>query len=156
MRVSRILAITLLALLLTTTSDARRGGGGRSSSRSGRTRSGYSYNRYSGLVIIAGPNGSYYQGYGDSCPYGCAVSGRCGTEKECKMSWSDYFWLRIVVAFLVCWGCGWCKNEDENSYKEAEKKSKSSSSSSSSNSEKKKKKHQEPHVDGMPAPNPYD
>ena len=63
MRVSRIFAIALISLLMFTTSDARRGGGGsrggRSSSR-GRSMSGYSYNRYSGIVIIAGPNGTYY------------------------------------------------------------------------------------------------
>ena len=121
MRVPRILAITLLALLLFTTSDAKRGGGGgrsRSSSRrSGGSRGSYSFNRYSGVVIIAGPNGTYYQGYGDSCPYGCAVDGRCGSEEECKMSFENYFVIGIAITFGLCflYSCITNKN-DENSY----------------------------------------
>ena len=65
MRVPRMLAIALLVLLMSTTIDARRGGGGRGGRSSSRGRSSYSLNRYSGIVIIAGPNGTYYQGYGD-------------------------------------------------------------------------------------------
>ena len=80
MRTYRLFTLAIVAFVLSTLADAKRGGGGRSSggrSSSSRSRSSSSWgrssgyyggygNRYGGygggggIVIIAGPNGSYY------------------------------------------------------------------------------------------------
>ena len=75
MRTYRLFTLAIVAFVLSTLADAKRGGGGRSSSSRSRSSSswgrssgyygGYG-NRYGGygggggIVIIAGPNGSYY------------------------------------------------------------------------------------------------
>ena len=125
--------IALILCLSITEVDARRGGGGsrggsrgsrgggswfgggrsRSRTNAGTTRSRTSKgliwgstNYYGGLVIIptAGVAGSYYQGYGNQCPSGCAVHGRCGTPDECSTSWWWYVldFFTIVGLLLLC------------------------------------------------------
>ena len=117
MRVRKLIYfLAVVAMILVTMSDARRSGG-RSSSRSGsRSRSSYSrssYSRsysggygrgnyYTGLVIIAGPGGTYYQGYGNQCPNGCAVNGRCGTVEECTVS------TAATIVFFSLFFCAFC------------------------------------------------
>ena len=74
MRVSKIFTLVLVALVLGIVTlpdfvDAKRTGsssrGGRSTSRSRRGGSShYGGNYYTGIIVIAGPNGYTYQGYG--------------------------------------------------------------------------------------------
>ena len=120
MRTKRLLSILLLAIVLVLTADARRSGG--SSSRSS-SRSSYSYSRssyggnygyrgggsyYSGMVIIAGPGGSYYYGYGQQCPSGCAVNGQCGTQAECTVA-TVASWIFLVFFFAIFCGIFCCR-----------------------------------------------
>ena len=77
MRVSKIFTLVLVALVLgivtlpdfvdakRTGSSSRSSRGGRSTSRSRRGGSShYGGNYYTGIIVIAGPNGYTYQGYG--------------------------------------------------------------------------------------------
>ena len=70
---------------------------------------------YNGLVIIPSSNGTYYTGYGEQCPSGCAIEGRCGTSQECldsdseKISFGENLLITIVfvaiiltIAYFVC------------------------------------------------------
>ena len=81
----------------------------------------YGYNNYrgntyyySGLVVIPGPDGTYYQGYGQQCPSGCAVAGRCGTKEECSPSLGVFGWIFLSIFFLCFFGiagiicCAFC------------------------------------------------
>ena len=114
---TRLIKIVFITLILLISVEARRSGGSRSSSRSssysrstrssygGSYRSGRSNYYYSGTVIIAGPAGTYYTGYGNQCPHGCAVHGRCGTYDECTMTFTDWIW---VVLFCLCFCCCGC------------------------------------------------
>ena len=132
MRVSKIFQLLLIAIILSLATMpemtlAKRSGSSRSSSRSsssysrsgsrssgwswGRSsRSGYSgyynSNHYTGLVIIPAAGGTYYQGYGNQCPFGCAFSGRCGTQAECASHgrWSVFDWIWTII--LICCFCG--------------------------------------------------
>ena len=101
------LFMTLL-LVITATVEARRGGGGRSSRGSFTTSSGNgSRNReyYSGIVVIPAGDGTYYTGYGDSCPNGCAVNERCGTEDECAWYANPTIFWYFFGAFFVAVCC---------------------------------------------------
>ena len=132
MRVTRILTLALLVfvLTLTTITDAKRSGGssrsssysgsrssGRSTSRSSSTYRGRSNrNYYTGVIIIANPNGYYYEGYGEQCLYGCAIDGACGTREECEeclangdcmgVEHGPWFWWIIALSTVICSICG--------------------------------------------------
>ena len=117
MRPSKIFTLSLIALLLAITTlpafvDAKRGGGGRSSRSSSRSRGGggsgniwrrssYGGSFYTGVVIIPNASGYYYEGYGNQCPNGCAVDGRCGNYEECRTSFN--WWL--LIGIVSCVGC---------------------------------------------------
>ena len=128
MRASKVLQLLLIAVIFSLSTmpemvDARRSGGSsRSSSRSsysrstsrsssgwswGRSRSSYGYsNHYTGLVIIPAAGGTYYQGYGNQCPFGCAFNGRCGTQAECASAgrWAIWDWVWTIL--IICCFCG--------------------------------------------------
>ena len=114
MRARKLLTILFLAVMLVLTADARRSGGSRSRSssysssysRGSSYRSGYRGNYYSGLVIIAGPGGTYYYGYGGQCPGGCAINGRCGTEAECTTA--NIVGTIFGTIFMLIFCCVFC------------------------------------------------
>ena len=120
---AKLIKIVFVTLILLMSVEARRSGSSRSSSRGS---SSYSYSRtsrssyggsyrggnygrsnyyYSGTVIIAGPAGTYYTGYGNQCPHGCAVHGRCGTYDECTMTFGDWIWVILFCLCFCCCGC---------------------------------------------------
>ena len=117
MRVSKIVNLFFIALVFALVSmpsiaDARRSGGSsRSSSRSSRSSSSSSWGRssrsnyYTGVVVIASPGGGYFSGYGNQCPFGCAMNGRCGTEIECKGSVVGNIIGWIFFALFCCCFC---------------------------------------------------
>ena len=114
MRVGKILSLAFIALIFQVLVEAKRSGGSRSSrggswgSRSGgwgsRSRSNYSRGSFGTNVMIIGVDGRSYYGSPSMCPYGCAVNGRCGTEKECKIGGI----VGIVFGILFCLCCCGC------------------------------------------------
>ena len=160
---ARLFTFALIAMVLLMSTEARRSGGGRSSSRSSRSysrSSSYSRGRssyhYTGIVVIAGPNGTYYNGYGSQCPHGCAVHGRCGTYDECTMSWSDWIWtILFCLCFLCCGCCAKCPTGgtttvvEEHVSVHSDRKSDRTPRSSLSSSEKRKKQNLEPLIGGQ-------
>ena len=126
MRVRKALYFAILAFLIlaiSTTDAKRRSDSSRSRSRSSSSGS---HNHYTGVVIIAGPNGSYYNGYGNMCPHGCAVEGRCGTRQECYVDNPARRWIgNAILIFIAVVGLIWCiscicskdeSSDDDESY----------------------------------------
>ena len=74
------------------------GGGGYYGGSNYNNRNGY----YTGLVVIANADGTYYQGMPSECPYGCAINGVCGTETECATA------SVIMIVFLSIFGVVFC------------------------------------------------
>ena len=99
MRISKIFTIALFAILLVLLPDfaeAKLSNNRRAPLNLGRSRSSYrssgsgggggrrgSPTFYYGLVTIEAADGTYYTGYGDECPGGCAIDHTCRTEEEC-------------------------------------------------------------------------
>ena len=57
---------------------------------------------YDGLVIIPSGDGTYYQGYGELCPNGCAANGICGRPQDCVIEnvWTKVFAICLFVAIV--------------------------------------------------------
>ena len=58
---------------------------------------------YDGLVIIPSGDGTYYQGYGELCPNGCAVNGICGRPQDCVIEnvWTKVFALCLFLGITL-------------------------------------------------------
>ena len=106
MKFQRFFFALLIALILcpVITDGASRNRGNRGTNRN-RSSKGLIWgkgNYYTGLVIIPTTGGLYTDGYGNKCPGGCAVHGRCGTTEECSVS----FWWYVLDAITIIVGLG--------------------------------------------------
>ena len=143
MRFSQIFTLFVITLLVTlpemvqagTSRRSMRSGMNlaRSSSRGSRYSSGGggstrrgSPTWYYGVITIPGPDGTYFEGYGEECPGGCAIDRVCATEERCtSVARTNYFWFGVgvlIIAFTIYTICNdpqCCgkKKEDEDEKK---------------------------------------
>ena len=151
MRFSQIFALLVVVLLVTLPEMAQAGmsrrsvrgnlnlkrGGSRSSysSRYSTSSGGGSSRRgsptwYYGVVIIPAADGTYYEGYGEECPGGCAIDGHCETEERCtSVARTNYFWFGVGCFIVLCAIWTICNDPKCCGKKEGSKKSHSSHSS---------------------------
>ena len=123
MRFSQIFTLLVVALLVTlpemvqagTSRRSARGGmnlkrGGSRGSRYSSTGGGGSTRRgsptwYYGVITIPAADGTYFEGYGEECPGGCAIDRVCETADRCSsVARTNYFWFGVgvlIVAFAI-------------------------------------------------------
>ena len=121
MRFSQIFALLVVVLLVTLPEMAQAGMSRRSVQGNlnlkrckTRSRASCSYStsslggstRYYGVVIIPAADGTYFEGYGEECPGGCAIDGVCETEERCTShARKNYFWGGVIVFIVACIIC---------------------------------------------------
>ena len=109
MKFQKFFLVLLIALILSPTItevDARSRNIGTNRNRSSKGLIWGKKDFYTGRVIIPTTGGLYTEGYGNTCPGGCAVHGRCGTTQECSVS----FWWYVLDAITILVGlaiCAW-------------------------------------------------
>ena len=116
MRISKVFTLLLIALLCALPEIVEAGRSRRSNRPLNLARS-YSSRTYSsggggsrrgsptwyyGIITIPREDGTYFEGYGEECPGGCAIDRVCETEERCNsVARTNYFWFGVGVLIIV-------------------------------------------------------